>query len=155
MSTITPCLWFDNNIQEAIDHYQDVFPNTRVDSVNRSPDGGIFTAEFEIEGQRFMALNGGPQFSFTEAISFFVVCETQAEVDRYWDMLTSNGGEESQCGWLKDRFGLSWQIVPRAFMEMMQGPPEKSQRAMNAMLQMRKLDVPTLRQAYDGAVAAR
>lgn len=151
MPTVRPCLWFDNNLEEAMAFYAGVFPEVKVTSINRLPGGDVVTAEFEIAGQPMMALNGGPQFTFNEAVSFFVSCDDQAEVDRYWALLTADGGEESMCGWLKDRFGLSWQIVPRAFERMMSGDdPEKVQRMVNAMLQMRKLDIAELSRAYNG-----
>lgn len=152
MSKITPCLWMNNNLEEAIDYYRSIFPNVQVESVNKMPDGTVITGIFEIEGQRFMALNGGPEFAFTEAVSFYLECEDQAEVDHYWGRLTADGGEESQCGWLKDRFGLSWQIVPREFEEMMGGDdPVRVQRMIDAMFTMQRLDVAALRRAYDGA----
>lgn len=151
MPKVTPCLWF-NNLEQAIDYYRSIFPNLTVESLNRMPDGSVITGMFEIEGQQFMGLNGGSEFQFTEAVSFYLQCEDQAEVDYYWEQLTANGGEESMCGWLKDRFGLSWQIVPKEFEEMMGGDdPARVQRMIDAMLQMRKLDVAALRQAYHAA----
>jgi predicted 3-demethylubiquinone-9 3-methyltransferase (glyoxalase superfamily) len=151
MKSITPCLWFDDNLEEAIEFYASVFPDVNVHSVNRNPDGSAFTADFEIAGQRLMGLNGGPHFHFTEAISMFVRVEGQEELDRYWDALTVDGGEESQCGWLKDKFGLSWQIVPVEFLDMMSSGDEKrSRRAFDAMMKMRKLDIASLQAAYDG-----
>ena len=151
MTTITPFLWFDDDLEEAIEFYSSVFPDAKVHGMNRSPDGTVFTAEFELAGQQFKGLNGGPHFRFTEAISLFVECEDQEEVDRYWAALTAGGGEESRCGWLKDKYGLSWQIIPRQFMEMVStGNPEQVQRVMAAMQTMIKLDVPALRAAYDG-----
>jgi predicted 3-demethylubiquinone-9 3-methyltransferase (glyoxalase superfamily) len=151
MQKIAPCLWFDGNIEEAIELYKSVFKNVTVDAVMPGPDGKAFWAEFEIEGQKFKALNGGPEFKFNEAVSFFVTCDTQEEVDRYWDMLTADGGEESMCGWLKDKFGLSWQIIPQAMMDMMSDPDrEASDRATQAMLKMKKLDIETLRNAFEG-----
>jgi predicted 3-demethylubiquinone-9 3-methyltransferase (glyoxalase superfamily) len=151
-SRITPFLWFDNQLEEAVNFYVSVFPNSRIHTISRQGEGGpAFTASFELDGQPVMGLNGGPLFSFTEAFSFFVSCETQAEVDRYWTTLTADGGQESQCGWLKDRFGLSWQIVPTALMRYLADPdPVKSQRVMAAMLQMQKIDIASLDRAYQG-----
>jgi predicted 3-demethylubiquinone-9 3-methyltransferase (glyoxalase superfamily) len=155
MQKITPFLWFDNQAEEAMNFYVSVFKNSKILSVSRygeagpGPKGTVMTATFQLEGQEFIALNGGPELKFTEAISFFVNCETQQEVDELWAKL-SDGGEEGQCGWLKDKYGLSWQIVPTASGEMLQDPdPEKANRVMQAMLQMKKIDVPTLKQAYE------
>lgn len=149
MQKITPFLWFDDNAEEAMQFYTSVFRNAKIGSTTLGPDGKMLTGTFEIDGQEFMVLNGGPQFKFTEAISLFVNCETQNEVDYLWEKLLE-GGEESQCGWLKDKFGLSWQIIPTALGSMLSDPdPEKAQRVMHAMLQMRKIDVQTLQQAYD------
>ena len=152
---ITPFLWFDNNAEEAMNHYVSIFENARIVSVSRygevgpGPKGSIMTGTFEIEGQQFMALNGGPHFKFTEAISLFVNCSTQAEVDELWEKLSA-GGQESQCGWLKDKFGLSWQIIPSALGEMLSDPdPQKSKRVMQAMLQMGKIDIAKLQAAYN------
>lgn len=146
MTSITPFLWFDNNVPEAVAFYKSVFPNAKVETVND------FMATFELEGQRFNALNGGPQFKFNEAVSFFVSVESQEEVDYFWNKLTADGGEESRCGWLKDKFGLSWQIVPTALGEMMKsGTPLQSQKVMEAMMKMVRLDIKTLKQAYDQA----
>lgn len=146
MTSITPFLWFDNNVPEAVAFYKSVFPNAKVETVND------LMATFELEGQRFNALNGGPQFKFNEAVSFFVSVESQEEVDYFWNKLTADGGEESRCGWLKDKFGLSWQIVPTALGEMMKsGTPSQSQKVMEAMMKMVKLDIKTLKQAYDQA----
>ena len=156
MKKITPFLWFDNNVEEAIKFYTSIFKNSKILNVNRLPEGApgiegnVITASFELEGQEFMALNGGPQYHFTEAISLYVDCENQQEVDTLWNKL-SEGGETSQCGWLKDKFGLSWQIIPRALGQLMGDPdPVKAGRVMQAMLQMTKLDVAKLQQAYDG-----
>jgi predicted 3-demethylubiquinone-9 3-methyltransferase (glyoxalase superfamily) len=156
MQKISPFLWFDNQAEEAMNHYVSIFKNSKAGSITRfgdagpGPKGSVMTASFELEGQQFTALNGGPQFKFTEAISFFVRCETQEEVDRLWDKL-SEGGQTQQCGWLKDKFGLSWQIVPSVLIEMMKDPdPQKSQRVMEAMLQMTKIDIARLKQAYEG-----
>jgi predicted 3-demethylubiquinone-9 3-methyltransferase (glyoxalase superfamily) len=159
---ITPCLWFDNQAEDAAKFYVSLFKNSAMGTVTRygkegfevhgRPEGSAMTVSFRLEGQEFTALNGGPHFKFTEAISFVVKCETQAEVDRYWDKLTEGGDERAQqCGWLKDKFGVSWQIVPVALFEMMSGADKKkSGRAMQAMLQMKKLDLPALRLAYEG-----
>jgi predicted 3-demethylubiquinone-9 3-methyltransferase (glyoxalase superfamily) len=151
-----PCLWFNMQAEEAAQLYASVFPNSRILEIARYPDampdlaGQVLTATVELNGERFMLLNGGPEFRFNEAVSFVVDCDTQEEVDRLWARLTE-GGEESMCGWLKDRFGVSWQIVPRALGEMMSDPdPAKVSRVTQAMLQMRKLDVGALRAAYNG-----
>jgi predicted 3-demethylubiquinone-9 3-methyltransferase (glyoxalase superfamily) len=162
MTTITPCLWFDGNAEEAAKLYTSLFPNSRIDKVNRSPadtpsgpEGSVLTVDFTLAGQRFIGLNGGPDFKFTEAVSFSIDCEDQAEIDRYWDALIAGGGEPSQCGWLKDRFGLSWQVVPRQLPEYLAGPDrEGTKRAMEALLEMTKLDVAKLREAYEGVSAA-
>ena len=155
MQKITPFLWFDNQAEEAVDLYVSTFKNSRIDSIARygaggpGPEGSVMTIAFQLDGQDFVALNGGPVFAFTPAISFYVSCRTQEEVDHFWEKLTA-GGEEEQCGWLKDRYGLSWQIVPTALVEMLQDPdPEKAHRVMNAMLQMRKIDIAALRLAHD------
>ena len=152
MNKITPFLWFDNTVEDAMNFYASVFKNTKIISVQRQgPNGPVFTATIEIEGQRLHMLNGGPMFKFTEAVSFFVDCEDQKEVDELWTKLTANGGQESMCGWLKDKFGLSWQIIPKALMQYLRDPdPVKSKRAMDAMLQMKKIDVDSLRKAYEG-----
>lgn len=157
MARITPFLWFDNQAEEAMNFYTSIFKNSKVGDVRRYGEAGpgqpgqVMTAEFELEGQQFMVLNGGPQFTFSEAISFFVSVETQAEVDDLWDKLTADGGQESQCGWLKDKFGLSWQIVPTALGELLGDPdPDKSGRVMQAMLQMKKIDIAALEQAAKG-----
>src|SRR5438094_7447947 len=149
MQKITPFLWFDNNIEEAIDFYTSIFKKFKVHNISHLPGmDKAFSASFELEGQEFMALNGGPKFKFTEAISFFVNCETQEEVDELWEKL-SDGGQKSRCGWLKDKYGLSWQIIPSALGEMLgDKDPEKSQRVMKAMLQMDKIDIKGLEQAY-------
>jgi predicted 3-demethylubiquinone-9 3-methyltransferase (glyoxalase superfamily) len=161
MSKIAPCLWFDGTAEEAAKLYTSLFPDSRIVSVNRSPadnpstpEGAVLTVDFTLAGQTFIALNGGPDFRFTEAISLSIDCEDQAEVDRYWNALIADGGEPSQCGWLKDRFGLSWQVVPKQLPEMLGGPDhEGAKRAMEAMLQMSKLDVAKLREAYEGVPA--
>jgi predicted 3-demethylubiquinone-9 3-methyltransferase (glyoxalase superfamily) len=153
---ITPFLWFDNQAEEAMNLYVSIFKNSKVLGVTRygdagpGPKGSVMTAEFQLEGQEFVALNGGPHFKFTEAVSFVVNCQLQEEVDYFWEKL-SEGGAESQCGWLKDKFGLSWQVVPTVLIEMLQDKdPEKSQRVMKAMLQMEKIDIKKLKEAYDG-----
>jgi predicted 3-demethylubiquinone-9 3-methyltransferase (glyoxalase superfamily) len=155
MPGITPWLWFDTEGEEAARFYASVFPNSRVVDVSRygeagpRPAGSVMTVTFELDGQRFVALNGGPEFTFSEAVSFKVACETQDEVDRYWSALSA-GGEEGPCGWLKDRFGLSWQIVPRRLEELLGDPdPARAQRAMQAMLQMKKIEVAELERAAD------
>jgi predicted 3-demethylubiquinone-9 3-methyltransferase (glyoxalase superfamily) len=149
MKKITPFLWFDDQAEEAMNYYVSIFKNSKVLSVSPGPNGKAFTVSFELDGQEFTALNGGPQFKFTEAISLFVNCETQAEVDELWEKL-STGGEQVQCGWLKDKFGLSWQIVPIALGELLgDQDPVKSQRVMQAMLKMKKIEIAGLRQAYD------
>lgn len=152
MSKITPFLWFDTQAEEAMHFYISLFPNSKVESVQRTaPDGPAFTVQFVLDGQRFMALNAGPQFKFNEAISMFVSCETQAEVDELWGKLTADGGEESMCGWLKDKYGLSWQIVPTALGRLMGDPdPVKSQRVMQAMLKMQKIIIADLEAAHAG-----
>lgn len=155
MQKITPFLWFDNNAEEAINFYTSIFKNSKIISMTRYGEGGpgangtVMSASFQLEGQDFMALNGGPQYKFTEAISLFVDCKTQEEVDTLWGKL-SEGGEEGPCGWLKDRFGLSWQIIPTVLGEMLNDPdPVKAQNVMAAMLQMKKIDVEKLKQAYE------
>ena len=156
MQKITPFLWFDNNAEEAMKFYTSIFKNSKVGRVTRygdagpGPKGSVMTAEFELNGQQFVALNGGPVFKFTEAISFVVNCESQQEVDYFWEKLTA-GGQEVECGWLKDKFGLSWQIVPTILPKLLSDPdPAKSQRAMKAMLKMKKIDIAGLQRAYDG-----
>jgi predicted 3-demethylubiquinone-9 3-methyltransferase (glyoxalase superfamily) len=154
---ITPFLWFDGKAEEAMNLYTRIFPDSKVKDVSRygegapAPKGTVMTATFELAGQEFVALNGGPQFHFTEAISFVVACETQEEVDRYWEQLIAGGGKESMCGWLKDRFGVSWQIVPTALGRLLgDKDPAKAGRAMKAMMQMRKLDIKALKAAHAG-----
>ena len=147
---ITPFLWFDNNAEEAVKFYTSIFDNSKIGHVMRNA-GSVLVMSFELEGQKFSALNGGPMYKFTEAVSFLVLCEDQKEVDRLWSKLTADGGKEVQCGWLKDKFGLSWQIVPRAFMEMVSDKdPAKVGRVMAAMMQMVKFDIKKLKAAYDG-----
>ena len=155
MQTITPFLWFDGKAEEAMNFYASIFKNSKIGSVTRygeegpGPKGKVMTATFQLNGQEFIALNGGPQFAFSPAISFLVNCETQQEVDDLWEKL-SEGGEKQRCGWLKDKFGLSWQIVPSALGVMLRDKDaEKSRRVMKAMLQMDKIDIEGLRQAYD------
>jgi predicted 3-demethylubiquinone-9 3-methyltransferase (glyoxalase superfamily) len=151
MPTITPFLWFNTQAEEAMNLYVSIFKRSRVISVNRA-QGKVMSVEFELEGQKFMALNGGPHYTFTEAISLFVGCETQEEIDELWAKLTADGGAPTRCGWLKDKFGLSWQIIPSSLGRMLSDKdPAKSARVMNAMLQMDKLDLKRLQQAYDGA----
>ena len=159
MQKITPWLWFDTEGEEAARFYASVFPNSKVGEITRygsagpRPEGTVMTVSFELEGQPFVALNGGPEFGFTEAVSFQVLCEDQDEVDRYWDAL-AEGGEEGPCGWLKDRYGLSWQIVPKALFELLDDPDkEKAQRVTEAMLQMGKIEVAGLEQAAAAAHA--
>ena len=154
MQKITPFLWFDGKAEEAMNFYVAIFKNSKILSVTRygeagpGPKGTVMTAKFELDGQEFIALNGGPLFTFTEAISFVVNCETQQEVDELWEKL-SEGGQKSRCGWLKDKYGLSWQVVPTALVEMLQDKDaKKSSRVMQAMLQMDKIDIETLRRAY-------
>jgi predicted 3-demethylubiquinone-9 3-methyltransferase (glyoxalase superfamily) len=153
MNELTPCLWFDTEGEDAANFYTSVFPNSKVLDVARygeagpRPEGTVMTVSFELNGRKFVALNGGPQFTFSEAVSFQVSCETQEEVDSFWSKL-SEGGEEGPCGWLKDKFGLSWQIVPTRLPELLSDPdPEKAQRVMAAMLKMRKIEVGELEEA--------
>lgn len=160
MQTIIPCLWFDNQAEEAVNFYIALFPNSKIKTIARydeegaqiagKPKGSVMTVTFELKGEEFMALNGGPVFSFSPAISFMVNCDTQGEIDHFWDRL-SEGGEQQQCGWLKDKFGVTWQIVPTALGELMrQGDAVKSRRMMHALLQMKKLDIAALKEAYNG-----
>jgi predicted 3-demethylubiquinone-9 3-methyltransferase (glyoxalase superfamily) len=156
MPTITPFLWFDDQAEQAAELYTSIFHNSKILDVSRYGEAGpgeagsVMTVEFELEGQRFIALNGGPNYTFTEAVSFSVSCETQEEVDRFWGAL-SDGGEEGPCGWLKDRYGLSWQIVPTALMRLLGDPDrEKASRVMSAMLEMRKIEIADLERAATG-----
>ena len=156
MPKITPFLWFDHQAEEAANFYVSIFKNSKILEISRygeigpGPKGSVMTVTFQLDGHEFIALNGGPHFKFTEAISFSVDCKTQKEVDDYWEALSA-GGEKSQCGWLKDKYGLSWQINPAILGEMLSDPdPEKSQRVMTAMLKMQKIDMETLQKAYDG-----
>jgi predicted 3-demethylubiquinone-9 3-methyltransferase (glyoxalase superfamily) len=161
MQKVTPFLWFDNQAEEAAKFYTTIFKNSKIGKILRYDEasakaaggrvGSVLTIEFEIEGQKFTALNGGPQFKFNESVSFVVNCETQEEVDYFWEKLTAGGGQESACGWLKDKFGLSWQVTPTVLIEMLQDKdPEKSERVMKAMLQMEKIDIKPLNEAYAG-----
>jgi predicted 3-demethylubiquinone-9 3-methyltransferase (glyoxalase superfamily) len=157
MQKITPFLWFDTQAEEAATFYTSIFKNSRILKVTRygdagpGPKGTAMTVEFELDGSRFIGLNGGPHFKFTEAVSFSIACADQAEVDYFWGKLTE-GGNESQCGWLKDKYGLSWQVVPARMSELMNAPdPLKSKRVMEAMLKMKKIDIPTLEKARDEA----
>jgi predicted 3-demethylubiquinone-9 3-methyltransferase (glyoxalase superfamily) len=157
MLKITPFMWFADQAEEAATLYTSLFKNSKINFVARYPEnspgnaGTVMTVSFDLDGQEFTALNGGPLFKFTEAISFVAHCEDQAEVDKLWYGLTADGGEESQCGWLKDKFGVSWQIVPNAFVELLSDPDkEKTDRVYQAMLKMKKLDIKGLQQAFDG-----
>jgi predicted 3-demethylubiquinone-9 3-methyltransferase (glyoxalase superfamily) len=156
---ITPFLWFDDKAEEGAKFYTSIFKDSQIGGITRygeggpGPEGTAMTVTFRVDGQEFIALNGGPEFKFTEAISFLVNCETQEEVDELWNKL-SEGGEEGQCGWLKDKYGLSWQIVPTVLGEMLQDKdPERAKRVMEAMLQMNKIDIRTLKQAYEQQTA--
>jgi predicted 3-demethylubiquinone-9 3-methyltransferase (glyoxalase superfamily) len=155
MEKLTPFLWFDDNAEEAAKFYVSVFPRSRIVTTTRygdsgpGPKGSVMTVEFELNGQRFLGLNGGPRFKFTEAISFVVNCDTQEELDRFWDKLLQGGGRPDQCGWMKDKFGLSWQVVPKVLAQLLHDKdPEKSKRVMQAMLKMVKLDIHALEDAY-------
>jgi predicted 3-demethylubiquinone-9 3-methyltransferase (glyoxalase superfamily) len=154
---IVPNLWFDGQALPAAEHYCSIFPDSRIVEVTRYGEvgpgepGTVLTVDYVLSGQRFVNINGGPQFPFTEAVSFSIECADQAELDRYWTLLTADGGQEVQCGWCRDRFGLSWQVVPRGMGELLNDPdPERGQRAMRAMLQMVKIDIDALRRAADG-----
>jgi len=152
MQTITPFLWFDDKAEEAMNFYLSIFKSGKALGVNRF-NGNVMTVTFELQGQRFMALNAGPLFKFTEAVSFFVSCETQEEVDELWERLSA-GGEKSRCGWLKDKYGLSWQIIPTALMRLMSDPdPKKSGAVMQAMLKMNKIVIEDLQKAYESIAA--
>ena len=160
MQKITPFLWFDDKAEEAMNFYVSIFKNSKIERVTRcgdagpGPKGTVLTATFQLDGQEFIALNGGPHFKFTEAISLFVNCETQEEVDELWEKL-SEGGKKDRCGWLKDKYGLSWQIIPKALGKMMGDPDaQKSQAVMQAMLKMNKIVIDDLQKAYDGKAAA-
>ena len=162
MPNITPYLWFDQNAEEAAEFYTSIFPNSRIDKVVKAASdtpsntkGDVITVEFTLDGAHFVGLNGGTDFQFDEAISFMIECKDQAEVDRYWEALIAGGGEPSVCGWLKDKFGLSWQVVPEGMEELFaDADPKRAERAMQAMLQMRKLDIAALRAAADGVPAS-
>ena len=158
---ITACLWYDGNAQEAAEFYASVFKDSEIgmtakydeasSKASGQPEGSAMVVEFEIAGQKFVGLNGGPYFKFSEAISLMIDCKDQAEVDYFWSRLTADGGEESQCGWLKDKFGLSWQVVPSVMPSLVTGPdPEGAKRAMAAMMTMKKIDIRTIQDAYDG-----
>ncbi len=154
MKKITPFLWFDKQAEEAMNFYISIFKNSKILNVSPGPNGTVTSASFQLEGQEFMAFNAGPQFKFTEAISFFVDCKTQEEVDELWEKL-SEGGEKGRCGWLKDKFGLSWQIIPSALGELLgDKDAAKAKRVMEAMLQMNKIDIQTLRQAHEQQTSA-
>jgi predicted 3-demethylubiquinone-9 3-methyltransferase (glyoxalase superfamily) len=162
MSKIVPNLWFDGQAEEAAGFYVSLIPDSRIDKVVRSPadnpstkEGEVLSVEFTLAGSPFVGINGGPEFRFTEAVSFSIDCADQAEVDRYWEALVEGGGEHSVCGWLKDRYGLSWQVVPGQLNEMLESPDrDGARRAMEAMLEMEKLDVARLREAFEGAAVA-
>jgi predicted 3-demethylubiquinone-9 3-methyltransferase (glyoxalase superfamily) len=166
LQPITPCLWFDSQAEEAARYYTGIFKNSKIGTISRYGEAGrevhgqapgtVMTVEFELNGQPFTALNGGPLFKFNEAISFQIMCRTQEEVDHYWNKLSEGGDKNAQqCGWLKDKYGLSWQVVPTVLAEMMTDPDrEKSGRAMEAMLQMKKLDIAELKRAFEGETAA-
>lgn len=155
---LTPCLWFDTEAEDAANFYCSIFPGSKISQVTHFPDAGqeihgkpagsVLTVAFELNGQDFLAVNGGPQFTFDEAISFMVLCDTQAEIDHYWRALSANGGEEGPCGWLKDRFGLSWQVAPAQMSEMLSADPDAAARVMTSMLQMTKIDLAALQNAY-------
>jgi predicted 3-demethylubiquinone-9 3-methyltransferase (glyoxalase superfamily) len=159
MEKITPMLWFDTQAEEAARFYTSIFDDSKIQTITHygdaaaeasgRPKGSVMTVEFEIQGQRFVGLNGGPQFKFSEAISFVVNCKNQKEIDTLWAKLTAGGGEPSVCGWLKDKFGLSWQIVPAKFWELMEGDPKKGERVMAALMQMTKIDLETLEKAAE------
>ena len=152
MSKITPFLWFDTQAEEAMNFYVSLFKNSKVHDISRGPDGNAFIVSFELDGQKFMGLNAGPQFKFNEAVSMYVDCNDQAEVDYFWNALTADGGEESMCAWCKDKFGLWWQIVPKQLTELMSDPdPEKAERVRDAMLKMKKIIVADLQKAYDAS----
>jgi predicted 3-demethylubiquinone-9 3-methyltransferase (glyoxalase superfamily) len=155
MQKITPFLWYDKEAEEAAKFYCSIFKNSKILRTARYPEGSpapagsVMTVEFELEGERFIALNAGPHFKFNEAVSFVIECDTQAEVDNYWSKLTSDGGQESMCGWLKDKYGLSWQVTPKALGKLMTDPDkEKAKRVMQAMMQMKKINIAELEGAY-------
>jgi predicted 3-demethylubiquinone-9 3-methyltransferase (glyoxalase superfamily) len=153
---ITPMLWFDDKAEEAVNFYTSLFPNSKIISIARygeagpGPEGSVMTASFQLAGQEFVALNGGPHFKFNEAISLVINCDSQEEVDRYWEKLTADGGEESQCGWLKDKYGLSWQVTPKILIQLVQDPDkEKASRVFQAMMKMKKIEIPKLLEAAE------
>lgn len=153
----TTCLWFDGQAEEAANHYVSIFKDSELGKIGRhteagpGPAGSVLVVEFKINGQKFVALNGGPEFTFNEAISFQIYCEDQAEVDHYWNKLTEGGGQEVQCGWLKDKYGVSWQVIPKGLTDMISDPdPEKARRTTEAMFSMVKLDIGALKKAYAG-----
>ena len=150
MPTITPFLWFDTQAEEAMNLYTSIFKNSKVLSVSRA-QGRVMSVEFELQGQKFMGLNAGPQYQFSEAVSFFVACDSQAEIDEYWEKLTADGGEPGRCGWLKDKFGLSWQIVPKQLGKLLSGGGDaaRSGRVVQEMMSMNKLDLARLQEAHD------
>ena len=151
MKKVTPFLWFDTQAEEAMNYYVSVFKNAKVLGVSRGPDGKAFTVSFELDGQEFMGLNAGPEFKFNEAVSFYIHCEDQKEVDYYWNKLIADGGEEGRGGWCKDQFGLSWQVVPKQLGELMGDPDQvKAKRVVDAMLKMNKMIVADLQKAYNG-----
>ena len=162
MSKITPCMWFDGKAEKAARFYTSLLPDSRIDAVNRAHTdypagraGDVLTVEFTLNGQPFLGLNGGPGFGFTQAVSFIINCDDQAEVDQLWEALLSDGGAPVACGWLRDRYGLSWQITPKLLLEFMKDPDrERAQRVMQAMMTMIKIDIAGIRRAYDGAEAA-
>jgi|SRR5262249_37163366 len=158
MPAISPMLWFDTQAEEAAKFYTSVFKNSKIRNVVRygdagpGPKGSVMVVDFELDGQRFTGLNGGPQFNFSEAVSFVIHCKTQEEVDDYWSKLTAGGGQESQCGWLKDKYGLSWQVIPDALIQMLSDPdPKRAKRVTEAMFTMKKLDIATAQKAYEAA----
>jgi len=158
MQKIIPCLWFDGNAEEAAKFYTSLLPDSHIDHILHSPNdypdgkaGDVLTVEFTLAGQQYVGLNGGPHFKFTEAVSFQIFCDDQAEVDRLWNALLADGGQESECSWLKDKFGLSWQIVPKRLWELMKDPdPARAKRTMAAMMTMRKIDIAAIERAADG-----
>ena len=158
MTRITPCLWYDGKAEEAANLYASIFPDSSVDAVHRSPSdypngkaGDVLTVDFTVMGMKFLGLNGGPHFTFDEAVSFIIHTKDQAETDRYWDALLASGGKASECGWIKDRFGLSWQITPQRLLDMMTSPDKAAaKRAMEAMMTMSKIDIATLESAFAG-----
>ena len=161
MKDITPFLWYDNRAEEAANFYVSLFPNSKIRGVTRygeagpGEQGSVMTVDFELRGQPFVALNGGPEFKFTEAISFLINCETQEEVDELWEKLSADGGEKGPCGWLRDKYGVSWQVVPTLLEQYIRDPdPEKSQRVMKVMMEMGKLEIEPLKRAYEGQEAA-